>query len=771
MLLGPLEVRGAGGPIALGTPQQRALLALLLLNANEVVSRDRIIDELWGPAPPQSAAKLVQVYVSRLRRAFAVGGDLLITRAPGYLISVEPDQVDVQRFERLVAEGRRSLAAGANADAAELLGQSLALWRGPPLADFEFEAFAESEIARLAELRLGAVEDRIDADLALGRTDLAGEIEALIAHHPLRERLRGQLMLALYRAGRQSDALAAFKEARRTLVEEVGVEPGSALRELEQAILAQAPELEPPPRAAEPPPQGRRRVTVPGSDERDPFFGRRAELEVLDLALDDAIGGHGSLVLIAGQAGIGKSRLLDEVSRRAREREMNVLWGRCWEAGGAPAYWPWIQSLRTYLSGVDDEELGAGRAELATILPELGEPAPHSGDSDAARFRLFEAVGSLLVQAANERPTVLILDDLHAADEPSLLLLRFAAGQVADAPLLIVGAHRDVELERGAPLLAVVPELVRERRTRQLELSGLSQPEVALLIESAGGSRASQQSVEAIHRGTEGNPLFVAEMARLLASEGRLEGAGDQALPLPPGVREVIGGRLSRLSEECKSVLVLAAVLGREFAFTSLVQAGDRSEEEVLDALEEALSAHVISEVPGAPDRLRFAHALIRDTLYSELAGPRRARLHRTVGEALEQRYAADRGPHLAELAHHFYAAGDSAKAVEYAQLAGERAVALFAYEEAVRLYAIAHEALGPPTAATDAIRCELLLMLASAQARAGEGGGGQGDLPRRGGIGKGDRRAEAARPSGRGIRRALRVDASGCRRPARSVA
>ena len=741
-LLGPLEVRDERGPVALGTPQQRALLALLLLNANQVVSRDRLIDELWGPSPPLSAAKLVQVYVSRLRKALDPGradhGDeLLVTQAPGYVLRVPWEEIDLRRFEHLSEDGRRALETGAPELAAETLRQALELWRGAPLADFTFEGFAEAEIGRLEELRLAALEDRIDADLDVGRAELTGELEALIARHPLRERLRGQLMLALYRAGRQSEALAVLRDARERLVEEVGVEPGPALRRLERAILEQDPALDPPataraePAAPEPVPVA--------SEATEAFVGRQSELEALTERLDEAIaGGRGSVFLIAGEAGIGKSRLLEELAGRARERGTTVVWGRCWEAGGAPAYWPWIQSLRTYVDGRDRNalraELGAHATELGAILPELGDLAagaaepPPSSDPEAARFRLFEAVGQLLARAARARPLVLVIDDLHAADEPSVLLLRYVATQVADAPLLVVGAYRDVELGRDAPLATAVPNLARERATHRLALTGLDEVDVGRLIEATAGVRAPPTSVQAIHAGTEGNPLFVAEMARLLAAEGRLDkpgASGDQALPLPPGVREVIGVRLGRLSGDCRAVLAHAAVLGREFEFAALVQSGDQSEEAVLDALEEALAAQVISEVPGAPDRLRFGHALIRDTLYADLAGPRRARLHRAAGEALEARHVDDRGPHLAEIAHHYAAAGDAgdpAKAVEYARAAADRAVELFAYEEAVRLHRVAIEALGPGSPHTDAVRCELLLALGDAQARAGEG-------------------------------------------------
>jgi DNA-binding SARP family transcriptional activator len=749
-LLGPLEVRDELGQVSLGTPQQRALLAVLLLNANQVVSRDRLLDELWGAQPPETAAKLVQLYVSRLRNALEpdrVGpGNVLVTQTPGYLLRVDPDDLDLHRFERLLEEGRAALSAEAWGDAAERLRQALALWRGPPLGDAAFESFAEAEIGRLEELRLAALEDRIEAELALGRSDLVGELEGLIVRNPLRERLRGQLMLALYRSGRQSEALEAYRETRATLVDAVGVEPGPALQRLEHAILTHDPVLDAPhgphpgqsatvPTATELPTSAEAEAAAASTP--DAFVGRRHELGELLSGLDEALAGRGSVFLVAGDAGIGKSRLLDELAHHARERGARVLWGRCWEAGGAPAYWPWVQPLRAYVHERDHGalrgEIGVGGAELATILPELREllpdlPAAPSLEPEAARFRLFEAMTSFLVEAANTEPLVLVIDDLHAADEPSLLFLQFLAGQLRGAPVLIAGAYRDVELEPDTPLASVLAELARERGTRHLALAGLSEPEVGGLIRSCAGVRPPDRSVAAIHHGTEGNPLFVGEVVRLLSSEGRLETVGDttpEVLRVPAGVREVIGRRLRQLSEACRGILALVSVLGREFEFRALAHVSERTEEELLDALEEALAARVVSEVPGAPDRLRFAHALIRDTLYGELGGPRRLRLHREVGEALEALYADDREPHLAELAYHFSGAGqagDASKAVGYARAAGDRAVRLFAYEEAVRLYRLALEALGPDGAQSKEVRCELLLAVGGAQARAGQG-------------------------------------------------
>ena len=250
-VLGTLEVRSGGEPLPLGGPKQRALLALFLLNANQVVSRDRLVDGVWGETPPSTIAAALNVYLSKLRKLLAVGapGASLATRPHGYELRVELDQLDLERFERLVHEGREALAARQVERAAAKLAGALALWRGPPLADLGDVPFAAPWIARLQELRLAALEERIEADLALGRQfDLVPELQALVAEHPLRERLRGQLMVALYRSGRQSEALQVYREARRLLAEELGIDPGPELQRLEREILTQDPAIAPVPR-------------------------------------------------------------------------------------------------------------------------------------------------------------------------------------------------------------------------------------------------------------------------------------------------------------------------------------------------------------------------------------------------------------------------------------------------------------------------------------------------------------------------------------------
>ena len=726
-ILGPLEVLDDGRAITIGGSRQRALLALLALHVNETLSTESLIDGLWGERAPGNAAKTVQMQISRLRKALAGAAGAVVTREHGYELRADRDRVDAHRFERLVATGCGELAGGHARSAVTALEEGLALWLGAPLAEFACEPFAQGEIARLDELRATAHEQLIEAKLRLGRHgELVGELESLIAQHPYRERLRAQLMLALYRSDRQADALQAYQSARRTLVEELGIEPGARLRELERAVLAQDPGLHLVANdegvAVEPVAESPRGV----------FVGRERELAELVGGLEDAFAGRGRLFLLAGEPGIGKSRLADELIARAERRGARVLVGRAWEVAGAPAYWPWVQSLRAYVRDAPAEvlrpQLGAGAADLAEILPELRRrfpdlPEPPSQVSEGARFRLFEAVGSLLLGATRERPVVLVLDDLHAADEPSLLLLRFVAREIAASRLLVVCAYRDVDPALGDPLSSALAELVREAHTVHIQLDRLTERDVADYVELSTGVEPAGWVVSAIHGETDGNPLFVAEVVRLLAREGGMA-APDARLRIPAGVRAVIGRRVARLSRRCQDLLVLASVLGREFGIDALAQLSGLTPDELLDALDEAIPERILGEVPASPGRLRFGHALIRDTLYEELTPARRMRLHRDAAAALATVYAAELDPHLAELAQHHFAAvlaGGAGEAIDFAQRAGERASSQLAHEEAARLYRMALEALSIGGHPDEARRCRLLLALGEAQARAGE--------------------------------------------------
>ena len=578
-ILGPLEVREGDRRLACRSPKQRLLLGILLLNANETVSSDRLTEALWGERPPQGAGKALQMHVSQLRdllepeRTRGASGRILVTRPPGYELRVEPGQLDLHRFEHAMSRSRAAAEAGHADEAARSLHEGLSIWRGPALADLSFEGVLQTDLARLEELRLEALEERFEADLALGRhAGLIGELEAHIAEQPLRERPRGQLMLALYRSGRQAEALEAYREARRVLVEELGLEPGRRLKELERGILAQDPSLDAPPvrRDEEP------RPTASAAE----LVGRETEMDELLALFDAALSGRGGLILVGGEPGIGKSRLAEALAGQASTRGAHVLVGRCWEAGGAPAYWPWVQVLRSYLRDVDPDLLRShvarDGAQLARIVPELAGPLPdpppaaEPTESEGDRFQVFDAVASFLRRAASAKPLAVFLDDLHAADAPSLLLLRFIAGELATAPILIVGCYRDTEVGPGHPLAEALPELRREGVVTRISLKGLGRDDTARLLERTLGTPAPDELIDRVHEETAGNPLFAGEIGRLLAGEGQLDLAGGEGLPIPQGVKEAIGLRLERQSAEARDLLARASVLGREFDLDAL---------------------------------------------------------------------------------------------------------------------------------------------------------------------------------------------------------
>lgn len=424
-ILGPIAAFDGERGLSLGGARQRAVLALLLLHGNEALSRDVIIDQLWGEQPPPTAAKVLQNCISALRKELPGGRQTLRTIGGAYALELAPEELDRDRFERLFAQGRTALAAGDHADAAEQLRNALALWRGSPLSDFSYERFAEDEITRLEELRVAVLEERIEADLALARHgELVPELEALVSRHPLRERLRGQLMLALYRTGRQAEALEGYRTARRALLAELGIEPGRALHELERAILAQDPALDAAPT--------RRFSSVastvtPGRRASSPLVGRAEELAQLGAGIDDALEGRGRLFIVLGEAGTGKTRLADEVASVAKQRGIRILWGRGWAGGGAPTYWPWSQAMRD-------------------VGQSLSEP---DSSGEKGRFQFFELVTETLREAAAEQPLLLVLDDLQAADEESLLLLEFVASELPEMAALVLALGREETTRLG----------------------------------------------------------------------------------------------------------------------------------------------------------------------------------------------------------------------------------------------------------------------------------------------------------------------------------
>ena len=432
------------------------------------------------------------------------------------------------------------------------------------------------------------------------------------------------------------------------------------------------------------------------------FVGRDREMGELNTALEETLAGQSRLVMLVGEPGIGKTRTAQELASRAERRGAQVLWGRCYEEEGAPPYWPWVQPIRSYVQQCDLDQLrsetGAGAAAVAEIVPELRQKLPGMEslpalEPEQARFRLFDSITSFLKNAAQSRPTMLVLDDLHWADKPSLLLLQFLAQEMAGSRLLVVGTYRDVELSRQHPLSETLAQLSRSATGgfQRVLLRGLDQEDTAQLIETSAGIEPTAGLVEALYSHTEGNPFFMTEVIKLLSESGELTAdhiGTPEGLRIPEGVREVIGQRLNRLSQQCNEVLTTASVIGREFDFRLLnILSGGMSEDQLLQAVDEAVSVHLIEDVPGQMERYQFSHALIQQTLAEEVTTSRGVRLHARIGEALEDLYGDNVEPHAAELAHHFSEAATVTgheKLVRYSIIAGERAMATYAHEEAL---------------------------------------------------------------------------------------
>src|SRR5581483_904889 len=464
------------------------------------------------------------------------------------------------------------------------------------------------------------------------------------------------------------------------------------------------------------------------------FVGRDAELGELRSALNTALAGRTQLSMVLGEPGSGKTRLTEQLAVYARLRDAQVLVGRCYEGEGAPAFWPWIQVIRSYVADKQPASveplLGHGAAEIAQLVSEVrdllpGLPAQPPLEPGQARFRLFDSIATFLRNAARVRPLVLILDDLHWADKPSLLLLQFILRELGDSRVLIVGTYRDTEVGRQHPLVQALGGLALLGQTSRIALSGLGRPHVARFIELTTGEAPSEPVVDAVYRATEGNPFFVSEVLKLMTAGGSFDVSerGLKSIPIPHGVRDVIARRLDHLSEKANNLLAIASVIGREFTARVLQNVSDLPVQALLELLDEAVAARVIAPLSSASGRYGFVHALFRETLYGSLGASRRVRLHRRIGKALEELYGARSDSHLPELAHHFLEAASISgvdKAVRYAVRAAERASAQLAYEEAANYYERALQVLNTQKQGDRQRRCDLLLALADAQTKAG---------------------------------------------------
>lgn len=459
----------------------------------------------------------------------------------------------------------------------------------------------------------------------------------------------------------------------------------------------------------------------PSAAQAGQLVGRDEEIERLVAALDDAMAGRARLSFVVGEAGIGKSRLCGELAGHARSRHAHVLWGRCHEQEGAPPYWPWVQVVRSYASQRSPDELssemGQGAVDIAQVVPEVAEalpglPSPPHVEPASARFRLFDSMTSFLRSASRERPLVLVLDDLHWADTPSLLLLEFLARELAQARVLILAAFR--QPSPGDPLSQSLGDLSRQPITERIDLAGLTERQVARLVEMTAGVDPSAALIERVHRLSEGNPFYLNEIVRLLQEQGRL-GADTsvEEIEVPPSVREVVSRRLASLPPGSREALAAASVVGRESSADLVAEIIGVPTDDILERLDDAARAGILAEDRARPGGYAFTHALIKEALYEGLPSPTRARLHLETGRALERRLGPDPGTRAADLAYHFGQAaplGTQAEALRYFRRAAEVAMSRLAYEKAARHYGEALRMAEAEGATSDSGRCDLLL-------------------------------------------------------------
>ncbi len=660
-VLGPVRLCVDGVERAIGGRRERLLLALLATTPDRHVGDDRLVDELWGEEPPTGASSALQVAVSRVRRA--LGPDAEVRRDPaGYtLVGVDVDATDVTELARSV--GRPGVSPG---EVDELTATALARWRGAPYAGLLDAPALAVESTRLEEVRLGLVEARAQALLDLGRAEEAqGVVAAEAAAQPYRERLWSLLALAQYRCDRQADALETLRTLRSALVAGLGVDPSATVRTLEQRMLAQDPALDA--TAAPPPARAATLDGAAGAAGAAGVVGRPDALAVIRENLDALVEQRrGGVLLISGEAGIGKSMLAAELVRRARERDVDVLVGRCHEADLAPPYWPWLPVLRELVrsrAGERDAE-----PEVTRLLESRTVDEADSNDAGAAAattLRTFAAVTRLLAEP--DGPRLVLLEDLHWADQTSLRLLAYAAEELRSRPVLLVATVRTVDPAHHPHLVHAMAALAR-LSARRVAVPPLDDESVAALVATVV-DEPGDGLVDVLTRRTDGNPFFVLEMARLLVATGDTSTVAAERLEVPDGIADVLRLRLLQLGESTRATLGAASVIGRSFDLAVLSTVLERSPSADLD---EALAAGLAEEQAGG--RYRFVHALTRETTYGDLPVGRRADWHARAGRALAARLPRD--PELlGEVAnHHALAAPYLSETVEDALAYGERA-------------------------------------------------------------------------------------------------
>ncbi|HEX7104067.1 MAG TPA: AAA family ATPase [Nitrolancea sp.] len=723
------------------------LVKILALTPGHRLHRDQLIDALWPEIDPDSALTSFHQALHAARRALAPersarsSGSL---RLHQQVLSFEPVDavwVDTEAFQAAVSDARASRDL-----AAHLVAQ--ALYAGDLLPEDLYESWTQRARDSLREMYLELLLNSARLQEERGLPAAAIEtLRRLIDTDPLNEAAHAALMSLYASSGRRDLALRIYQQLCERLRTELDAEPAPDVNRLHQRISSG--ELVDT-RAALPKPSsdaipsvparstltGGRHLTLAEFAREDGVFNRKLALDLLQRSFDALRSSRGQIVLLAGEPGIGKTRLAETLAHFAGLNGATVLWARCHEAEGTPAFWPWLQivrgSLRANSADLVTADLGVEAGPIAQVVPEIRAllpetPVPPKLDPDQARFRFFESVTNFLVRLSKRHPLVLIVDDLHWADRSSLMLLEFLGDEIAAQRIMLVGTYRDVDAAGNVALIRAVERLGRSRATQRLMLTGLEIHDTAQYGAFIAGRPLPENLVATLYERTNGNPFFLREVVQLLAEdvlEGDLSDLSRWGTVVPLGVREAVTLRLSRLSDDARRVLIDAAVIGSEFGLELLSAVRNMSIDRMLDLLEEAVALGVIAEDSNRPECFRFTHILVRQTLYESLIVARRARIHARIGDALEQISGSSADPPYAELSHHFAlaaAAGEAERAVKYLTAAGEQSMARLSYAEAVDHFQRALKILDRFMPERQDALFDVLLMLARANAAAGE--------------------------------------------------
>jgi DNA-binding SARP family transcriptional activator len=732
-LYGNLSVEVEGRDVADAVPGRlgRALLAYLIVNRGRPVRRDELIDAIWHDQLPAAPEASLSSLLSGVRRALgheALSGRTVLT------ITLPADAwIDLEVARDMARVADAAFVEGRHAEALAQAQVGLDVTSGPLLTELA-GPWVEELRAEAVQVRCDQLETAARAALAIGGHEL-GTAErlarALIHLEPYRESGYALLMEVLAVGGNVAEALRVFEDLRRLLRDELGVPPAPAVTALHDKLLREGQTPMPHARPALAPSM----VPLPSliaRSERRGFVGREAELARLRERWAEVRSGGGELVVIAGEPGVGKTRLAARFAAEVHTTGTTVLYGRADEDSIVP-YQPLVEALRHLLTYVDittlEAALGAQLAELrpllpdATLVPAEGVVGPARGEN---RYALFEAASSLIQHVAQGRPMLLVVEDLHWADKPTLLLLRHVLRAAEDSPVMVLGTYREVELRAPAPLPRLLADLRREHVLHRISLLGFDERETVEFLAGRANGKPAASDARQLREYTAGNPFLIEETLSSVGDDRPLPGtAASATVHVPEGAREVISRRFERLEPATLEVLTHASILGRDFSLAALEELSALAPDDVLRALEDAIGAGVVVEDPEQVGRFFFCHALMREVIYARPAASRRELLHLRAGEALETaRDTLD--VHVAELAHHYFLArhaGGAERAQRYSVDAAGEAERAHAYEEAARHYERALQALEASSVADESARVDILLDLGTVRWQGGEPG------------------------------------------------